>query len=104
MMRHSTHPAPMQQPLSKRSAVSSGGLVASIAKSRETTLFVVLILLIAGTGLAKPQFLNMQNLRDVLLKQGYAVTYREVPGAQHEYGHWKAALPAALEALAKDWR
>ena len=30
-------------------------------------MFVVLILLIAGTGLAKPQFLNMQNLRDVLL-------------------------------------
>jgi rhamnose transport system permease protein len=68
MMRHSsTHPAPVQPPLPKRSASTSGGFVASLAKSRETTLFVVLILLIAGTGLAKPQFLNLQNLRDVLL-------------------------------------
>jgi rhamnose transport system permease protein len=59
MMRHSsTHPAPVQPPLPKRSAGTPGGFVASLAKSRETTLFVVLILLIAGTGLAKPQFLN----------------------------------------------
>ena len=45
-----------------------------------------------------------RHLRDVLVKQGYAVAYREVPDAQHEYGHWKAALGAALEALLKDWR
>ena len=45
-----------------------------------------------------------EHLRDVLLKQGYAVSYREVPGAQHEYGHWKAAFGPALEALAKDWK
>ena len=45
-----------------------------------------------------------RHLRDVLLKQGYAVVYREVPGAQHEYGHWKAAFGPALEAIAKDWR
>jgi enterochelin esterase family protein len=45
-----------------------------------------------------------EHLRDVLLKKGYAVAYREVPGAQHEYGHWKAAFGPALEALLKDWR
>ncbi|AJK48784.1 ribose transport system permease protein RhaP [Burkholderia plantarii] len=41
--------------------------LAVIAKSRETTLAVVLLLLIGGTALARPQFLNLQNLRDVLL-------------------------------------
>jgi enterochelin esterase family protein len=45
-----------------------------------------------------------EHLRDVLLKQGYRVAYREVPNAQHEYGHWKAAFGPALEAIAKDWR
>jgi enterochelin esterase-like enzyme len=45
-----------------------------------------------------------EHLHDVLVKKGYAVTYREVPGAQHEYGHWKAALGDALEALLKGWR
>ncbi|WP_242539006.1 ABC transporter permease [Trinickia acidisoli] len=43
------------------------GWIAHLAKSRETALFVVLIALVACTGLARPQFLNMQNLRDVLL-------------------------------------
>ncbi|NIF87908.1 ABC transporter permease [Burkholderia sp. Cy-637] len=42
-------------------------LAAAIARSRETTLFVVLLLLVGGTALARPQFLNLQNLRDVLL-------------------------------------
>jgi enterochelin esterase family protein len=45
-----------------------------------------------------------EHLRDVLVKKGYSVAYREVPDAQHEYGHWKAAFGAALEAIAKDWR
>jgi enterochelin esterase family protein len=45
-----------------------------------------------------------RHFRDVLQKQGYAVVYSEVPNAQHEYGHWKAAFGPALEALAKDWR
>ncbi|MGE8490178.1 MAG: ABC transporter permease, partial [Paraburkholderia nemoris] len=68
MMRHSTtHPAPVQASAPKRTGSAPGGFIAGIAKSRETTLFVVLILLIVGTGLAKPQFLNLQNLRDVLL-------------------------------------
>jgi rhamnose transport system permease protein len=43
------------------------GWLAHLAKSRETALFVVLVALIACTGLARPQFLNLQNLRDVLL-------------------------------------
>ncbi len=38
-----------------------------LGKRRETALFVVLIALVACTGLARPQFLNLQNLRDVLL-------------------------------------
>ncbi len=69
MMRHSsTHPAPVQAPPpAKRAASSPAGFGATLAKSRETTLFIVLILLIAGTALARPQFLNLQNLRDVLL-------------------------------------
>jgi enterochelin esterase family protein len=45
-----------------------------------------------------------QHLRDVLVKKGYAVSYREVPGAQHEYGHWQAAFGPALIALTRDWR
>ncbi|WP_245964952.1 ABC transporter permease [Trinickia dinghuensis] len=43
------------------------GWFTHLAKSRETALFVVLVALIVCTGLARPQFLNMQNLRDVLL-------------------------------------
>ena len=69
MIRHSTHShaasiehAPLQRERSR-----PGGIVGTIAKSRETTLFVVLLLLILGTSLARPQFLNLQNLRDVLL-------------------------------------
>jgi enterochelin esterase family protein len=37
-----------------------------------------------------------RRLRDVLRAKGYAVTYLEVPGAQHEEGHWRAAFPQAL--------
>ena len=36
-------------------------------KSREATLFVVLLALIVATAAVKPEFLNLQNLRDVLL-------------------------------------
>ena len=70
MMRHSTthtHATPMQSTEAKRHISGAGSLIGTIAKSRETTLFVVLILLVVGTALAKPQFLNLQNLRDVLL-------------------------------------
>lgn len=38
-----------------------------LGRRRETALFVVLIALVACTGVARPQFLNLQNLRDVLL-------------------------------------
>ncbi|MDR5753917.1 ABC transporter permease [Caballeronia sp. LZ024] len=41
--------------------------VAGLVKSREATLFVVLIALVAATAAVKPEFLNLQNLRDVLL-------------------------------------
>lgn len=37
-----------------------------------------------------------RRLRDVLRAKGYPVQYVEVPGAQHEPGHWKRSLPAAL--------
>lgn len=37
-----------------------------------------------------------RRLRDVLRAKGYTVQYVEVPGAKHEPGHWKAALPAAI--------
>nr|WP_232470891.1 ABC transporter permease [Caballeronia hypogeia] len=42
-------------------------LAVSIAKSRELTLFIVLLVLIGATATVKPDFLNLQNLRDVLL-------------------------------------
>ncbi len=42
-------------------------LAVTIAKSRELTLFIVLLVLIGATGAVKPDFLNLQNLRDVLL-------------------------------------
>jgi|SRR5215471_16716819 len=45
-----------------------------------------------------------EHLRDVLRQKGYDLTYEEVPGAQHEYGHWKAAFGPALAALTKDWK
>jgi enterochelin esterase-like enzyme len=45
-----------------------------------------------------------EHLRDVLRKKGYDLAYDEVPGAQHEYGHWKAAFGPALVALTKDWK
>lgn len=37
-----------------------------------------------------------RRLRDVLQKKGYAVTYVEVPGAQHEEGHWRTLFPQGL--------
>ncbi len=69
MIRHSTHShaASIEHAPLQRARSRPGGIVGTIAKSRETTLFVVLILLILGTSLARPQFLNLQNLRDVLL-------------------------------------
>jgi enterochelin esterase family protein len=45
-----------------------------------------------------------EHLRDVLIRQGYDLTYIEVPDAQHEYGHWKAAFGPGLLELTKAWR
>jgi len=45
-----------------------------------------------------------EHLRDVLTKKGYDLTYVEVPGGQHEYGHWKAAFGPGIAALTKAWK
>lgn len=45
-----------------------------------------------------------EHLRDVLTKKGYDLTYVEVPGAQHEFGHWRAAFGPAVVSIAKDWK
>ena len=45
-----------------------------------------------------------EHLRDVLRGKGYDLTYVEVPGAQHEYGHWKAAFGPALIDVTRDWK
>ncbi len=42
-------------------------MFADLVRSREATLFVVLAALVAATAAVKPEFLNLQNLRDVLL-------------------------------------
>ncbi|MBN3857485.1 MULTISPECIES: ABC transporter permease [unclassified Paraburkholderia] len=67
MMGHSTSPHPLHggEPHAQRRG--AGAFAQALAKSRETTLFIVLLLIIGGTALARPQFLNLQNLRDVLL-------------------------------------
>ncbi|NKJ49013.1 ATPase [Burkholderia sp. SG-MS1] len=57
----STIPADSQPETARHS------IVAVIARSREATLFAVLIALIVATAAVKPEFLNLQNLRDVLL-------------------------------------
>ena len=62
MTRHSSTMPAMHAPKHKRQSIL-GGLV----KSREATLFVVLLALIVATAAVKPEFLNLQNLRDVLL-------------------------------------
>ncbi len=68
MMRHSTtHTHALHDAHEPRQRISAGSLAAAVAKSRESTLFIVLLLIIGGTALAQPQFLNLQNLRDVLL-------------------------------------
>ncbi|WP_404982097.1 MULTISPECIES: ABC transporter permease [unclassified Caballeronia] len=62
MTRHSSTMPAMHAPKHKRP-----NPVAGLVKSREATLFVVLIALVAATAAVKPEFLNLQNLRDVLL-------------------------------------
>ncbi|HEY1608325.1 MAG TPA: ABC transporter permease, partial [Paraburkholderia sp.] len=67
MMRHTTTPTDGLPRTGAPRRLRGAGLASAIAKSRETTLFVVLLLIIGGTALVRPQFLNLQNLRDVLL-------------------------------------
>ncbi|AQH02010.1 ATPase [Burkholderia sp. KK1] len=62
MTRHSPTLPAMPAADTKRES-----LAVSIAKSRELTLFIVLLVLIGATAAVKPDFLNLQNLRDVLL-------------------------------------
>ncbi len=54
-----------------------------------------------GTG---PVFIGAnRRIRDVLLKKGYPVTYVEVPGGEHEPGHWARQFPVGLEQLVSNW-
>ncbi|WP_404981083.1 ABC transporter permease [Caballeronia sp. LZ025] len=62
MTRHSPTLPAMPPAETKRDS-----LAVSIAKSRELTLFIVLLVLVGATAVVKPDFLNVQNLRDVLL-------------------------------------
>ncbi|KIG03647.1 arabinose ABC transporter permease [Caballeronia concitans] len=62
MTRHSPTLPAMQTAHPKRDS-----LAVTIAKSRELTLFIVLLVLVGATAAVKPDFLNLQNLRDVLL-------------------------------------
>lgn len=62
MTRHSPALPAVHAPKARRR-----NLLGELVRSREATLFVVLIILIVATAAAKPEFLNLQNLRDVLL-------------------------------------
>jgi enterochelin esterase family protein len=44
-----------------------------------------------------------RKVRDVLLKKGYSVTYEEVPGGRHEFGHWRSKFGDGLIALISRW-
>ena len=42
-------------------------------------------------------------LRDVLVKKGYAVSYVEVPGGEHEFIHWRTMFADGLLYLTTGW-
>lgn len=44
-----------------------------------------------------------RRLRDVLVKKGYSVAYDEVPGAEHEFGHWRSKLGDGLISITSRW-
>jgi enterochelin esterase-like enzyme len=43
------------------------------------------------------------HLRDALTRKGYGVSYKEVPGAKHEFTHWRNAFPDGLLTLTSAW-
>jgi enterochelin esterase-like enzyme len=45
----------------------------------------------------------VQRLRDVLVKRGHLVLYEEVPGAEHEFIHWRSKLGDGLIYLTSAW-
>lgn len=57
---------PPAEPVEPRAGFASR-LASALARNRESTLVIVLVLVVLGTALARPGFLNVQNLRDVLL-------------------------------------
>jgi enterochelin esterase family protein len=44
-----------------------------------------------------------RRLHDVLVRKGYSVEYEEVPGAQHEYGHWASKIGDGLISVTSRW-
>lgn len=68
MMRHSTtHTDVLGDGATPAGRPRSRHVTGTLVQSRESTLFLVLLALIGGTAIAQPQFLSLQNLRDVLL-------------------------------------
>jgi enterochelin esterase family protein len=45
-----------------------------------------------------------RRLRDVLKRKGYLVCYREVPGAEHEFVHWRSKFADGLLFLTAGWQ
>ena len=45
-----------------------------------------------------------RHLRDVLVKKGYSVAFEEVPGAQHEFGHWRSKFGDGVVSLTSRWK
>lgn len=44
-----------------------------------------------------------RHLRDVLVRKGYSVAYEEVPGAQHEFGHWRSKFGDGIVSVTSRW-
>ncbi len=55
-------------------------------------------------GGAGPVFIEAnRRLRDVLVREGYRVTYTEVPGGVHAMQTWRTRFPVDLVALVRQW-
>lgn len=56
-------------------------------------------------GGAAPSILEAnRHLRDVLTSKGYDLDYHEVPGAQHEPGHWRDQIAQGILWLTGRWK